>query len=174
MQSLKAINLLLLGALVGVELFLGIVVAKAIFYAPLANAAWSEAGLEMFDRGALMTRIFVALGWMMVAVSVVNLGFELINLRAKFSKNAKLTKICLAVLNLALSLLFCFYYTREIALSVEAISQGLASVELFASEDFRAFHAQSERLVKVLVVFQAILFLVNFRMENAAAEKNKA
>ena len=41
--------------------------------------------------------------------------------------------------------------------------QGLQGVEVLASAEFRAFHAQSERLVKVLVVLQMVLFFVSFR-----------
>lgn len=166
MQGLKAINLLLLAALVGVELFLGIVVAKAIFYAPLNHAVWNDPAFMMFDRGALMTGIFVAFGWVALVISVLNLGFELINLRQDAPRKFKISKLLLAVINLVLAGLFCLYYTREIAISVDAILQGLESVELFASAEFRDFHAQSERLVKVLVIFQVLLFFLNFKKQS--------
>ena len=38
MQAFKAINLFSLAALIGIELFLGIAVAKIIFYAPALTA----------------------------------------------------------------------------------------------------------------------------------------
>ena len=142
MQAFKAINLFSLAALIGIELFLGIAVAKIIFYAPALTA--ESVVVDMFARGSLMSAIFA-------------------NLRENSNKMQKISKILLALLNLALSLLFFLYYTRQIVQAQEAIMQGLQGVEVLASAEFRAFHAQSERLVKVLVVLQMVLFFVSFR-----------
>ena len=166
MQAFKAINLFSLAALIGIELFLGIAVAKIIFYAPALTA--ESVVVDMFARGSLMSAIFVALGYVMIAVSGLNLLYEFANLRENSNKMQKISKILLALLNLALSLLFFLYYTRQIVQAQEAIMQGLQGV--LASAEFRAFHAQSERLVKVLVVLQMVLFFVSFRTPKPLAK----
>lgn len=164
MQAFKAINLFSLAALIGIELFLGIAVAKIIFYAPALTA--ESVFVDMFARGSLMSAIFVALGYVMIAISGLNLLYEFANLRENSNKMQKISKILLALLNLALSLLFFLYYTRQIVQTQEAIMQGLQGVEVLASAEFRAFHAQSERLVKVLEVLQA-----EFRAFHAQSER---
>ena len=161
MQAFKAINLFALAALIGIELFLGIAVAKIIFYAPAPTA--DGAVVDMLARGTLMTAIFVALGYAMSAISGLNLLYELAAIRENSSTKQKISKILLALLNLALVLLFFLYYTRGIAQTQEAVMQGTQSIGVFASAEFRAFHAQSERLVKVLVVLQMVLFFMSFR-----------
>lgn len=171
MQAFKAINLFSLAALIGIELFLGIAVAKIIFYAPALTA--ESVVVDMFARGSLMSAIFVALGYVMIAVSGLNLLYEFANLRENSNKMQKISKILLALLNLALSLLFFLYYTRQIVQAQEAIMQGLQGlqgVEVLTSAEFRAFHAQSERLVKVLVVLQMVLFFVSFRTPKTLAK----
>ena len=173
MQAFKAINLFSLAALIGIELFLGIAVAKIIFYAPALTA--ESVVVDMFARGSLMSAIFVALGYVMIAVSALNLLYEFANLRENSNKMQKISKILLALLNLALSLLFFLYYTRQIVQAQEAIMQGLQGVEVLASAEFRALHAQSERLVKVLVVLQMVLFFVRFRTPKPfAKDEHKA
>ena len=160
MHAFKAINLFFLGALIGVELFLGIFGAKIIFYAPVSLA---DGGVvDMFARGMLMSAIFQALGYVMVAICALNLLYELVALRDNANFKQKISKIFLALINLALSLLFLLYYTSEILQVQNEIVQGAKSIEALASEEFRAFHAQSERLVKVLVIAQMLLFFLNF------------
>lgn len=161
MQGIKGINLLLLGSIVGIELFLGIVVAKTIFYAPIAMA---DGGVvDMFARGLLMSAIFLALAYVVVAVSALNLLYELMALRENFDKKLKISKIFIAVINLALSLLFLLHYTQPMIELQESIRLGNESIEVLSSEEFRNSHAQSERLMKILVILQAILFFLSFK-----------
>lgn len=165
MHAFKAINLFFLGALIGVELFLGIFVAKIVFYAPVSMA---DGGVvDMFARGMLMSAIFQSLGYVMVGICALNLLYELAALRENANFKQKISKIFLSLINLALSLLFLLYYTSGILQTQEEIRQGIASMEVLASEEFRAFHAQSERLVKVLVIAQMLLFFLNFRTTKA-------
>ncbi|HEF3520623.1 TPA: DUF4149 domain-containing protein, partial [Campylobacter jejuni] len=56
---MKAVNLFLLGSIIGVELILGIVVAPVIFYP--ANLI-GEGVLSHFQSGLMMTRIFIKMG----------------------------------------------------------------------------------------------------------------
>lgn len=162
MNALKAINLFLLGSLIGVELFLGIFVAKIIFYAPVSMANGEI--VDMFARGLFMSSIFKALGLVMVVISTINLLYELLSLREKAEIKSKISKILLSLINLALSLLFFLYYTNGILEVQESIIAGKESLEALSSDDFRAFHAQSERLVKALVILQMLLFFLSFRL----------
>lgn len=162
MYAFKAINLFLLGSLIGVELFLGIFVAKIVFYAPVSMA---DGGIvDMFARGMLMSMIFKALGYVMVGICVINLLYELFTLRENGALKQKISKFFLALINLALSLLFLLYYTNGILEVQESIRMGQESIETLSSDEFRAFHAQSERLVKVLVILQTLLFFLDFRL----------
>ena len=162
MHAFKAINLFLLGSLIGVELFLGIFVAKIVFYAPVNMA---DGGIvDMFARGMLMSAIFDALGYVMVGICAINLLYELFALRENVDFKQKISKIFLAFINLALSLLFLLYYTNGILEVQEGIRMGKESIDTLSSDEFRAFHAQSERLVKVLVILQMLLFFLNFRL----------
>lgn len=162
MNALKAINLFALGSLIGAELFLGIFVAKIVFYAPVSMANGEI--VDMFARGMLMSAIFQALSLVMVAVSVLNLLYELLALRENLDLKFKISKILLALINLALSLLFALYYTNSILEIQEGIIAGKQGIEVLSSDEFRAFHAQSERLVKVLVIAQMLLFFLSFKL----------
>lgn len=229
MRAFKAINTLLLGSIIGIELFIGIVVAKIIFYPPLIAA---KPVIERFESGVLMTQIFIMFGYLLVFISAFGLLFELVNAlkNAKCEKNSVnfienvsflgenlqnsnknsrilnensqnfsqtknnktastpqniattppqpvskshkytiITKILLAAAILALSLLFTFYYTAEIYTAQSAVISGLQDDATLQSADFRAFHAQSERLVKVLVCLQVILFFLNTLKKPAKA-----
>lgn len=162
MNALKAINLFALGSLIGAELFLGIFVAKIVFYAPVSMANGEI--VDMFARGMLMSAIFQALSLVMVAVSGLNLLYELLALRENLDLKFKISKILLTLINLALSLLFALYYTNSILELQEGIVAGKQSIEVLSSDEFRAFHAQSERLVKVLVIAQMLLFFLSFKL----------
>lgn len=162
MNALKAINLFALGSLIGTELFLGIFVARIVFYAPVSMANGEI--VDMFARGMLMSAIFQALSLVMVAVSVLNLLYELLALRENLDLKFKISKILLTLINLALSLLFALYYTNSILEIQEGIIAGKQGIEVLSSDEFRAFHAQSERLVKVLVIAQMLLFFLSFKL----------
>lgn len=158
---MKAINLLLLGSVIGIELFLGVAVAKIIFYAPVSMS--DGGGVDMFARGLLMSSIFLSLAYFVVGVSLVNLLFALLGLWEDLDKRLKISKFLLALINLALSLLFLLYYTQPIIELQESIRLGKESIEVLASDDFKTLHSQSERLVKVLVILQAVLFFLSFK-----------
>ncbi len=71
---MKAINLFLLAAMIGIELILGIVVAPVIFYP--ANLI-GEGVLSHFQSGLMMTQIFIKMGYLLIFVSIINLLFEI-------------------------------------------------------------------------------------------------
>ena len=120
-------------------------------------------GVDMFARGLLMSSIFLSLAYFVVGVSLVNLLFALLGLWEDLDKRLKISKFLLALINLALSLLFLLYYTQPIIELQESIRLGKESIEVLASDDFKTLHSQSERLVKVLVILQAVLFFLSFK-----------
>ncbi|EAL7925103.1 DUF4149 domain-containing protein, partial [Campylobacter coli] len=60
---MKAINLFLLAAMIGIELILGIVVTPVIFYP--ANLI-GEGVLSHFQSGLMMTQIFIKMGYLLI------------------------------------------------------------------------------------------------------------
>lgn len=159
---MRAVNLLLLASVIGIELFIGIVVTSYIFYPP--SGLDGEVLLDRFESGLIMTQIFLKFAYFLLFVSFVNAVYE------SFSKDKKLKilKIILSVIILALSLLFLFYYTLPMLdFQVQVMSKEL-DISYFASEDFASFHKQSELLAKILVIFQAILFFLSFKTADKA------
>lgn len=159
---MKAINLLLLAMIIGIELFLGIVVARTIFYPPLGLDGVSTIS-NSFSSGIIMAKIFFNLAAVVVVVSVLNFIYELVSRTHSSNFKLKLAKILFASVNLVLALLFMFYYTQPMIAIQELILQGKESIEAIYSDTFTSLHKQSEMLVKILVVLQVILFFLSFK-----------
>jgi len=161
MNAFKSINLFLLAGVAGMELFSGIVVAVAVFYPPLSLGG--AAVTDSFGSGLIMGQIFYKLAFVSLGVSVFNAIYELVALKLNYTNLEKILKILLVLLNLALSLLFVFYYTQPM-LDIQAeILQGSQGLEVLVSEDFKSLHAQSELCVKVLLISQVILYFLSFK-----------
>lgn len=161
MNAFKSINLLLLASIIGIELFCGIVVAKNIFYPPTSFNG--EAIIDTFGSGLIMGQIFLKLGYVLLIVSVFNALYEFAALGQKFNFFIKISKILLVLINLALSLLFIFYYTQPMLDLQSEIIAGTTGIEALASEDFQSKHTQSELLVKILLLLQVVLFFLSFK-----------
>ncbi|WP_411648036.1 DUF4149 domain-containing protein, partial [Campylobacter coli] len=99
---MKAINLFLLAAMIGIELILGIVVAPVIFYP--ANLI-GEGVLSHFQSGLMMTQIFIKMGYLLIFVSIINLLFEIYSFAKEDMKfQIKFSKLMFTILILILSL----------------------------------------------------------------------
>lgn len=147
MRAFRAIHLLLLGGIIGIELFLGIVVAKAIFYP-------SEAvSLDIFQSGLIMGVIFYKFGWVLVAITLLNAIYEVL---AKSTPKMKYSKIILSCIIFILALVFHFYFTAYI---LDAQAMG---AEAIASQKFTMMHKASEWTMKLLCIVQLVLFFLNF------------
>lgn len=154
---MKAINLLLLGSIIGIGLFLGIVVAASVFYPP--TGLGGEAITDTFGSGLIMGQIFLKFGYVLVGIALINTIYELF-----FTEpSLKIIKILLAVVILALSLLFVFYYTLPMLETQSLIIEGKAGLEALASQEFSAKHAQSEWLVKIILILQVALFFLSYK-----------
>ncbi|MFK0381030.1 DUF4149 domain-containing protein [Campylobacter coli] len=153
---MKAINLFLLAAMIGIELILGIVVAPVIFYP--ANLI-GEGVLSHFQSGLMMTQIFIKMGYLLFFVSIINLLFEI----SSFSKEdmkfqIKFSKLMLAILILILSLVFVLYFTNTI---IELQNLGEQATK---SQEFLSIHNASEVVIKIILLMQVFLYFLSFKI----------
>ncbi|TKX29088.1 DUF4149 domain-containing protein [Campylobacter sp. MIT 12-8780] len=154
---MKAINLLLLGSIIGIGLFLGIAVAVSVFYPP--TGLGGEAITDAFGSGLIMGQIFLKFGYVLISIALINTIYELFFAEASL----KIIKILLAVVILALSLLFVFYYTLPMLETQSLIIEGKAGLEALAGEEFSTKHTQSEWLVKIILILQVALFFLSYK-----------
>ena len=154
---MKAINLFLLAAIIGVELVLGVVVAPVIFYPQniLGNGVLSH-----FQSGLMMSEIFIKMGYALIIVSLFNFLFELYScFKEKTKIQLKISKLILSVLILILSLVFVFYFTNTI------ISMQNLGEQMTASNEFNAIHSASEVSIKIILLMQVFLYFLSFKIE---------
>ncbi|MCX2682734.1 DUF4149 domain-containing protein [Campylobacter sp. MIT 21-1685] len=155
---MKAINLFLLAAMIGVELILGIVVAPVIFY---PQDLIGEGVLSRFQSGLMMSKIFTQMSFVLVVVSVLHFLFELYS----FFKNThkfqlRFSTLMLSILILLLSLVFTFYFIPTI-LSLQSLGENMV-----ASSEFQSIHSASEVVIKILAMLQVFLYFLSFKYYN--------
>ncbi|EAB5223559.1 DUF4149 domain-containing protein [Campylobacter coli] len=153
---MKAINLFLLAAMIGIELILGIVVAPVIFYP--ANLI-GEGVLSHFQSGLMMTQIFIKMGYLLIFVSIINLLFEISSFAKEDMKfQIKFSKLMLAILILILSLVFVLYFTNTI---IELQNLGEQATK---SQEFLSIHNASEVVIKIILLMQVFLYFLSFKI----------
>ncbi|WP_297193115.1 DUF4149 domain-containing protein [uncultured Campylobacter sp.] len=162
---MKNINFLLLASVIGIELFIGVVVASYIFYPP--NGLNGSVLLDRFESGLIMAQIFLKFAYVLIFVSIVNFLYEIFSVKNKF----KILKIFISLVILALSLLFLFYYTLPMLEFQKQVLGTELDIAYFDSDEFKDFHYQSELLVKVLLVFQVILYFLSLKTADKAYNK---
>ena len=153
---MKAINLFLLAALVGIELIVGIVVAKVIFY---PQNLIGEGVLSLFQSGLMMSQIFIQFGYVLIVISLINFLFELYSYfkdEAKFQ--LRFSKLALSLLIFILSLFFVFYFTAFI---IQAQALGESATQ---SDEFKSMHAASEVVMKIILIMQVFLYFLSFKI----------
>ncbi|EAH7350366.1 DUF4149 domain-containing protein [Campylobacter coli] len=152
---MKAINLFLLAAMIGIELILGIVVAPVIFYP--ANLIGGV--LSHFQSGLMMTQIFIKMGYLLIFVSIINLLFEIYSFAKEDMKfQIKFSKLMLAILILILSLVFVLYFTNTI---IELQNLGEQATK---SQEFLSIHNASEVVIKIILLMQVFLYFLSFKI----------
>ncbi|HEB9305424.1 TPA: DUF4149 domain-containing protein [Campylobacter coli] len=153
---MKAINLFLLAAMIGIELILGIVVAPVIFYP--ANFI-GEGVLSHFQSGLMMTQIFIKMGYLLIFVSIFNLLFEIYSfIKEDMKFQIKFSKLILSILILILSLVFVVYFTNTI---VEIQNLGEQATK---SQEFLSIHNASEVVIKIILLMQVFLYFLSFKI----------
>ena len=151
---MKSVYFLLLGALIGTELALGVLVAPTIFY---PQSILGEGVLTQFQSGKLMATIFVKFNYALLAVSVLIALFELASFRSSVKFAAKFSMGMLCAINLALALSFVFYFTPYI---MDAQAAGEAATQ---TAQFAQLHAASEWTMKLMLFAQLALFFIKFK-----------
>lgn len=162
MRKVLNIYLFLLAALVGMEISAGAFVAPVIFF---PQDLIGENVLTHFQSGKMMSAIFVKLNYALIIISLVAFIYEIMNFFANKVEDfkVKFSAIMLSCINLALALLFVFYFTDFI---LEA--QKLGEVATLQSPEFNQIHKASEWTMKIMMLAQTILFFVRFPNSKAS------
>lgn len=142
--------LFLLAGVICISLFVGIIVAPCIFY-PVNQ---SLLNLTKFQSGLIMSSIFIKYAYILIAVSVFSLVFEILN---QASYKLKICRIILSVLILIATLFFNFYYNTNI-INMQNIGELVTN-----SKEFIKIHKESEYCFKIIVIMQLCLFFIKIR-----------
>lgn len=156
MRNLKNSYLFLLALIIGVEISIGAFLAPVVFF-PAKYIG--EGVLSIFQSGQLMTQVFLKYNMLLIAVSLVSIIYELINLikNKEDSFNFKFSAFMLSFIVLGLASSFAFYFTPYI---VHAQSLGELAT---TTNDFASVHKTSEIVMKIMIIAQTILFFVRAR-----------
>ncbi|CUU68342.1 putative integral membrane protein [Campylobacter hyointestinalis] len=156
MRNLKNSYLFLLALIIGVEISIGAFLAPVVFF-PAKYIG--EGVLSIFQSGQLMTQVFLKYNMLLIAVSIVSIIYELINLikNKEDSFNFKFSAFMLSFIVLGLASSFAFYFTPYI---VNAQSLGELAT---TTNDFASVHKTSEIVMKIMIIAQTILFFVRAR-----------
>lgn len=151
---MKSVYFLLLGALIGIELALGALVAPTIFY---PQSILGEGVLTQFQSGKLMATIFVKFNYALLVVSVIAALYEFVSFRSSVKFAVKFSANMLCAINLSLALSFVFYFTPYI---MDAQAAGEAATQ---TAEFRRMHVASEWTMKLMLFAQLVLFFIKFK-----------
>ena len=163
MRAIFSIYIFIIAALIGIELSLGALVAPVVFF---PQQIIGEGVLSHFQSGQLMSEIFARYGGILIAVSIICLVFEMINFNNNKSQSfrLRLSTLMLTLINIILALLFVLYFT-DYVISAQKIGAGATMTPEFAQ-----IHAASEWCMKLIIVFQTVLFFAKI-LPTLAAKK---
>ena len=163
MRAIFSIYIFIIAALIGIELSLGALVAPVVFF---PQQIIGEGVLSHFQSGKLMSEIFVKYGGILIAVSVICLVFEMINFNNNKSQSfrLRLSTLMLTLVNIILALLFVLYFTDYV------ISAQKIGAEATMTPEFAQIHAASKWCMKLIIVFQTVLFFAKILPALAARD----
>ena len=155
MKAIFSIYILAIGAIIGIELALGALVAPTIFF---PQNLIGEGVLSHFQSGQLMTQIFLKYNKILMIITAISFIFEMVNFNNNKAQNFnyRFSTLMLAVLNLILMVLFVLVFTDYI---VEAQKNGAAATQ---TAEFAKIHKGSEWTMKLMIIAQTILFFMKF------------
>lgn len=140
-----------LGAVIGGILACGVLSAPVIFSASQYLATLGITDMTRYASGILMTEIFVRFGYVLNAMAIFILIYELLVFNISSKKSLFLLGV--GILSVVLIFLFTMYY---MPLIVSAQQEGAAST---ATEEFESIHTQSEIVFKILLLTLSASFL---------------
>ncbi len=151
MRLALGLYLLILGVLLGLEVALGALVAPVVF-SPAKFLG--EGVLTHFQSGVLMTAIFTKYNSLLTSTSWFIVFFEGLELLKKERNlRVKCFEFALGVANLALALLFVYYFTDVIVAAQEG---GAAQTQ---TAEFASTHKGSEWCMAAMMLVQVVLFV---------------
>ena len=171
MRAIFSIYIFIIAALIGIELSLGALVAPVVFF---PQQIIGDGVLSHFQSGKLMSEIFVKYGGILIAVSIICLVFEMINFNNNKSQSfrLRLSTLMLTLVNIILALLFVLYFTDYV------INAQKIGTEATMAPEFAQIHAASEWCMKLIIVFQTVLFFTKIlpalAAKKAALEQSAA
>ncbi|OBV29100.1 hypothetical protein BKN38_08565 [Helicobacter sp. CLO-3] len=150
-SCITSVYLWALGVTIGGILACGMLSAPVIFNASKYLAVLEITEMTSYASGLLMTEIFVRFNYVLNAMAIFILIYEL--LAFNISSKKSLFLLGVGILSVVLIFLFTMYYTPAI---VAAQSDGAAAT---ASEEFESIHTQSEMVFKLLLVSLSASFI---------------
>lgn len=146
MHAMRVVYLLGLGAMIGIEIGVGMLMAPVIFY---PASFLGEGVLSHYQSGILMTQVFLRFNMVLFVMTLFGLIYEALLFK---QGNGDRWALGLTLVMVYAAGMFIFYYTPFI---VEAQALG---AEVTQTEAFRAMHKGSEKIIKILLVAQVIVF----------------
>ncbi|MBE0494785.1 MAG: DUF4149 domain-containing protein [Campylobacterales bacterium] len=145
-QTLFVVYMLSVGAMVGVELAVGLMMAPVIFNPSLFLG---EGVLSHYQSGILMTQVFLRFNMALLIVTLFGALYEVVAFKQgrgdKWAFGATVIVVYAAMM-------FIFYYTPFIV-EAQAVGPEATQTDVFAS-----MHKGSEWMVKVLLMAQVVVF----------------
>lgn len=149
---MRSIYLFVLAVLIGIEISVGAIVAPVIFF---TDNTLGAGVLSHFQSGILMTQIFIRFGYILIGISTFVAIYNLFIFRGGRAFKVSFVCFLFSFLNLALALIFVFYFTDYI---VEA--QKIGESATINSQEFGIIHNASEYTLKVMMLLQFLLFFM--------------
>jgi len=146
MHAMRVVYLLGLGAMIGIEIGVGMLMAPVIFY---PTSFLGEGVLSHYQSGILMTQVFLRFNIVLFVMTLFGLIYEALLFK---QGNGDRWALGLTLVMVYTAGMFIFYYTPFI---VEA--QALGS-EATQTQAFASMHKGSEKIIKILLVAQVIVF----------------
>ncbi|MDL0081067.1 DUF4149 domain-containing protein [Helicobacter zhangjianzhongii] len=153
-SCITSLYLLALGITIGGIIACGALSAPVIFNASEYLAAIEIAdpsGITRYASGILMTEIFARFNYLLNAMAIFILVYELLVFNISSKKSLFLLGI--GIFSVVLIFLFTMYYTPAI---IAAQADGAAAT---ATEEFYSLHTQSEMIFQILLISLSASFL---------------
>lgn len=150
-SCITSLYLLALGIAIGGIIACGAITAPVIFNASQYLASLEITDMTRYASGLLMSEIFVRLNYLLNALAIFILVYEL--LAFNISSKKSLFLLGIGVFSVIFIFLFTMYYTPAI---LAAQADGAAAT---ATEEFESIHTQSEMVAQILLLSLGASFL---------------
>lgn len=169
-SCITSLYLLALGITIGGIIACGALSAPVIFNVSSYLATLEITDMTRYASGILMTEIFVRFNYLLNAMAIFILVYELLVFNISSKKSLFLLGI--GIFSVVLIFLFTMYYTPAI---IAAQADGAAAT---ATEEFYSLHTQSEMIFQILLISLSASFLwraylLRFSLPAAASKSRK-